>query len=99
MIICSQFRRISYKELEKATKCFQEELGSGGSGTVYKGVLDDERKVAVKKLNDVIQGEQEFRSELSIIGRIYHMNLVRIWGSVPRKNTESWSPSSLGMVH
>jgi serine/threonine protein kinase len=99
MIICSQFRRISYKELEKATKCFQEELGSGGSGTVYKGVLDDERKVAVKELNDVIQGEQEFRSELSIIGRIYHMNLVRIWGSVPRKNTESWSPSSLGMVH
>uniref|UniRef100_A0A453QU08 non-specific serine/threonine protein kinase n=1 Tax=Aegilops tauschii subsp. strangulata TaxID=200361 RepID=A0A453QU08_AEGTS len=63
-----------------ATNCFQEELGSGGSGAVYKGVLDDERKVAVKKLNDVIQGEQEFRSELSVIGRIYHMNLVRIWG-------------------
>jgi serine/threonine protein kinase len=34
----------------------------------------------VKKLNDVIEGDQEFRSELSVIGRIYHMNLVRIWG-------------------
>jgi hypothetical protein len=84
-IITSQFRRISYKGLEKATKCFQEELGSGGSGTVYKGVLDDERKVAVKKLNDVVQGEQEFRSELSIIGRIYHMNLVRTWGFYAEK--------------
>uniref|UniRef100_A0A0D3GD81 Receptor-like serine/threonine-protein kinase n=1 Tax=Oryza barthii TaxID=65489 RepID=A0A0D3GD81_9ORYZ len=79
-IISSQFRRFSYKELQKATNCFQEELGSGGSGVVYKGVLDDERKVAVKILNDVIYGEQELRSELSVIGRIYHMNLVRIWG-------------------
>ncbi|WVZ82373.1 hypothetical protein U9M48_029640 [Paspalum notatum var. saurae] len=80
VIISSQFRRFSYDELQKATKCFQEELGSGASGAVYKGVLDDGRKVAVKKLNDVMQGEQEFRSELSVIGRIYHMNLVRIWG-------------------
>ncbi|KAL6898092.1 hypothetical protein ACP4OV_006688 [Aristida adscensionis] len=84
-IISSQFRRFSYKELQKATKCFQEELGSGGSGMVYKGVLVDERKVAAKKLNDVIQGEQEFRSELSVIGRIYHMNLVRIWGFCAEK--------------
>lgn len=84
-IISSQFRRFSYKELQKATDCFQEELGSGRSGSVYKGVLDDERKVAVKKLNDVIQGEQEFRSELSVIGRIYHMNLVRIWGFCAEK--------------
>ncbi|XP_020169813.1 putative receptor protein kinase ZmPK1 [Aegilops tauschii subsp. strangulata] len=79
-IISSQFRIFSYRELQKATSCFQEELGSGRSGAVYKGVLDDARKVAVKKLNDVIQGEQEFRSEISVIGRIYHMNLVRIWG-------------------
>lgn len=80
MIISSQFRRFSYKELQRATKSFQEELGSGTSGAVYKGVLDDGREVAVKKLSDMMQGEQEFRSELSIIGRIYHMNLVRIWG-------------------
>uniref|UniRef100_J3MBK8 Receptor-like serine/threonine-protein kinase n=1 Tax=Oryza brachyantha TaxID=4533 RepID=J3MBK8_ORYBR len=42
-IITSQFRRFSYKELKKATYCFQEELGSGGSGAVYKGTLDDKR--------------------------------------------------------
>ncbi|CAN6202408.1 unnamed protein product [Urochloa humidicola] len=84
-IISSQFRRFSYKELQKATKCFQEKLGSGGSGAVYKGVLDDERIVAVKKLYDVVQGDQEFRSELSVIGRIYHMNLVRIWGFCAEK--------------
>jgi hypothetical protein len=80
MIISSQFRRFRYKNLQKATGYFKAELGCGGSAAVYKGVLDDERKVAVKKLNDVIQGEQKFRSELSVIGRIYHMNVLRIWG-------------------
>lgn len=78
--ISSQFRRFTYKELRKATKKFKEELGRGGSGVVYKGVLDDERVVAVKKLEDVVQGEEEFRAELSFIGRMYHMNLVRMWG-------------------
>ncbi|XP_010931186.1 putative receptor protein kinase ZmPK1 [Elaeis guineensis] len=76
----SQFRRFTYKELKRATRNFKEELGMGGSGVVYKGVLDDERVVAIKKLEDVIQGEEEFRAELSLIGRIYHMNLVRMWG-------------------
>jgi hypothetical protein len=51
----------------------------------------------VKNLSDMMQGEQEFRSELSIIGRIYHMNLVRIWGF--SKLTSYWFPSLLKMVH
>ncbi|XP_066372938.1 putative receptor protein kinase ZmPK1 [Miscanthus floridulus] len=85
MILYGQFCRFSYKELQKATNCFHEELGSGGSGVVYKGVLSDERKVAVKNLSDIIQEEQEFRSELSVIGRIYHMNVVRIWGFCAEK--------------
>ncbi|XP_008800123.2 putative receptor protein kinase ZmPK1 [Phoenix dactylifera] len=76
----TQFRRFTFKELKIATRNFQEELGRGGSGAVYKGVLDDDRVAAVKKLEDVIQGEEEFHAELSLIGRIYHMNLVRMWG-------------------
>uniref|UniRef100_J3MF87 Serine-threonine/tyrosine-protein kinase catalytic domain-containing protein n=1 Tax=Oryza brachyantha TaxID=4533 RepID=J3MF87_ORYBR len=47
---------------------------------VYKGVLKDKRAVAVKKLSDINQGEEQFMHELSVIGRIYHMNLVRVWG-------------------
>eukprot|EP00268_Persea_americana_P016587 TRINITY_DN17866_c2_g1_i1.p1 TRINITY_DN17866_c2_g1~~TRINITY_DN17866_c2_g1_i1.p1 ORF type:complete len:916 (+),score=163.98 TRINITY_DN17866_c2_g1_i1:275-2749(+) len=76
----NQFRRFTYAELKKATKKFKEELGRGGSGCVYKGVLDDDRVVAVKKLGDAIQGEEEFLAEMSTIGRIYHMKLVRMWG-------------------
>ena len=78
--ISSQFRRFSYTELKKATNNFKLELGRGGFGSVYKGVLEDERVVAVKKLGNVIQGEEEFWAEVSTIRKIYHMNLVRIWG-------------------
>lgn len=47
---------------------------------MYKGVLADERVVAVKKLADIYHGEEVFWAEVSTIGKINHMNLVRIWG-------------------
>jgi hypothetical protein len=78
--ITSNFRRYGYKELVKATRKFKHELGRGGSGIVYRGVLDDKRVVAVKALENVRQCEEEFQAELRVIGRINHMNLVRIWG-------------------
>ncbi|CAI9099772.1 OLC1v1036636C1 [Oldenlandia corymbosa var. corymbosa] len=85
-MIASQFRRFSYKELKKATDNFKEELGRGGSGVVYKGVLADGRLVGVKKLGDVLlQGEEEFWAEISIIGKINHMYLVRTWGYCSEK--------------
>ena len=79
-VMTSNFRRYSYRELVKITRKFKVELGKGGSGTVYKGALEDDRQVAVKKLENVKQGKEEFQAELSVIGRINHMNLVRIWG-------------------
>lgn len=75
------FKRFTYKELEKATNRFRDEVGMGGSGVVYKGNLEEEeRLVAVKKLHGVNQGDEEFFAELSIIGRINHMNLIRMRG-------------------
>ncbi|OEL18871.1 putative receptor protein kinase ZmPK1 [Dichanthelium oligosanthes] len=79
-VMASNFRRYSYKELVKATRKFKDELGRGGSGIVYKGILDDSRAVAVKMLENVRHCEVEFQAELRVIGRINHMNLVRIWG-------------------
>ncbi|XP_010672406.2 putative receptor protein kinase ZmPK1 [Beta vulgaris subsp. vulgaris] len=78
--ISNQFRSFSYNELKTATRNFKEVLGKGGFGVVYKGVLSDERVVAVKKLGDVVQGEEEFWAEVSIIGQINHLNLARMWG-------------------
>ncbi|CAL2260521.1 unnamed protein product [Prunus armeniaca] len=79
-LISSNFRMYLYSELKKATRNFKEELGRGGSGTVYKGVLADERVVAVKALADIYQAEEVFWAEVSTIEKINHMNLVRTWG-------------------
>ncbi|CAL5098073.1 unnamed protein product [Urochloa decumbens] len=79
-MVTDHFRSFTYKELREATKNFKDQLGHGRYGSVYKGILRDKRIVAVKKLGDVKQGEDEFQTEVSVIGRIYHMNLVRVWG-------------------
>ncbi|KAJ4796820.1 Serine/threonine-protein kinase [Rhynchospora pubera] len=79
-MISSQFRKFTYSELKEVTGKFKEEIGKGLSGVVYRGVLDDKRVVAVKKLSDVKQGEEEFWAEVSVIGRINHINLVRMFG-------------------
>ncbi|KMT15484.1 hypothetical protein BVRB_3g058390 [Beta vulgaris subsp. vulgaris] len=78
--ISNQFRSFSYNELKTATRKFKEVIGQGGFGAVYKGILTDERLVAVKKLGDIVQGEEEFWAEVSTIGKINHMNLARMWG-------------------
>ncbi|RCV26675.1 hypothetical protein SETIT_5G265000v2 [Setaria italica] len=79
-MVTGQFRRFTYRELKDATGNFKEELGRGGSGVVYRGVLDKGKVVAVKKLTNVAGGDEEFWAEMTVIGRINHINLVRIWG-------------------
>ncbi|KAL9303662.1 hypothetical protein ACSQ67_020925 [Phaseolus vulgaris] len=75
------FRKFSYSELKQATKGFSDEIGRGGGGTVYKGVLTDNQVVAIKRLHEVAnQGESEFLAEVSIIGRLNHMNLIGMLG-------------------
>lgn len=70
----------AYKDLQNATKNFSEKLGGGGFGSVFKGTLPDSTLVAVKKLDSVSQGEKQFRMEVSTIGTIQHVNLVRLRG-------------------
>ncbi|KAG2612465.1 hypothetical protein PVAP13_4KG291800 [Panicum virgatum] len=79
-MITNHFRRYTYREIATATGKFKDELGRRASGIVYRGILKDNREIAVKKLGDINQGGEEFQHELSVIGRIYHMNLVRVWG-------------------
>ncbi|KAL5809237.1 hypothetical protein ACOSQ3_029928 [Xanthoceras sorbifolium] len=79
-VLAMGFKRFTYAELKQATRNFKEEIGKGGFGTVYKGVLDDKRIVAVKRLEGILQGDAEFWAEVSTIGRINHRNLVKLWG-------------------
>ncbi|XP_058754313.1 probable serine/threonine-protein kinase At1g01540 [Vicia villosa] len=76
-------RWYTLRELEAATNglCEESVIGEGGYGIVYKGVLTDGTRIAVKNLlNNKGQAEREFRVEVEIIGRVRHKNLVRLLG-------------------
>ena len=72
--------RYSYAEIKKITNQFQEKLGEGGYGTVYKGKLSEEIYVAVKILNNTKGDGEEFINEVGTMGRIHHVNVVRLVG-------------------
>ncbi|XP_074562231.1 G-type lectin S-receptor-like serine/threonine-protein kinase SD2-5 [Curcuma longa] len=72
--------RFSFRELQEATNGFSVKLGEGGFGSVYLGKLPDNTSVAVKKLEGIGQGKKEFRSEVTIIGSIHHIHLVKLRG-------------------
>ena len=72
--------RYSYKEIKTMTKNFEEKLGEGGYGLVYKGKLRSGGAVAVKMLNKSKASGQEFINEVATIGRIHHVNVVRLVG-------------------
>ncbi|KAL6897787.1 hypothetical protein ACP4OV_006746 [Aristida adscensionis] len=70
-----------YTDLVHATKNFSDKLGAGGFGSVFKGVLMDMTTVvAVKRLDGARQGEKQFRAEVSSLGLIQHINLVKLIG-------------------
>ncbi|XP_057798664.1 rust resistance kinase Lr10-like [Salvia miltiorrhiza] len=62
------------------TKCFQEKLGQGGYGSVYKGKLRSGTHVAVKLLEKSGTNGQDFMNEIATIGRIHHVNVVKLVG-------------------
>ncbi|KAG2260530.1 hypothetical protein Bca4012_008432 [Brassica carinata] len=107
-------RWYTLRELEAATNglCEENVIGEGGYGIVYRGVLNDGTKVAVKNLlNNRGQAEKEFKVEVEVIGRVRHKNLVRLLGYcvegayrmlvydfVDNGNLEQWIHGDVGDV-
>ncbi|XP_024518949.1 G-type lectin S-receptor-like serine/threonine-protein kinase SD2-5 [Selaginella moellendorffii] len=73
-------RPFSLHELEVATEKFSREIGSGGFGSVFEGVLADGSRVAVKRVSDSRQVHKLFEAEVVAIISIHHKNLVRLRG-------------------
>ncbi|KAL0645518.1 hypothetical protein Bca4012_043809 [Brassica carinata] len=79
----------SYEELEEATQNFSRELGDGGFGTVYYGVLKDGRAVAVKRLYErSLKHVEQFKNEVEILKSLKHPNLVILYGCTSRHSKE-----------
>ncbi|WJX28146.1 non-specific serine/threonine protein kinase [Trifolium repens] len=80
--------RFSGQQLRIATDNYSNLLGSGGFGTVYKGIFSNGTMVAVK----VLRGssgkkiDEQFMAEVGTIGRIHHFNLVRLYGFCFERN-------------
>nr|CAN76053.1 hypothetical protein VITISV_019641 [Vitis vinifera] len=56
-------------------------LGQGSFGPVYKATMATGGVVAVKVLaSNSKQGEKEFQTEVSLLGRLHHRNLVNLVG-------------------
>ncbi|KAL6616275.1 hypothetical protein ACP70R_038545 [Stipagrostis hirtigluma subsp. patula] len=76
-------RLFSFDELKNCTSNFAEnnEIGSGGYGKVYKGILADGTRVAIKRAEyGSKQGAVEFKNEIELLSRVHHRNLVSLIG-------------------
>ncbi|WVZ71670.1 hypothetical protein U9M48_020231, partial [Paspalum notatum var. saurae] len=79
-------RSFTEKEIEQITNGYSTLLGIGAFGEVYKGALDDQRLVAVKKYKDGTRKE-EFAKEVIVHSQINHKNVVRLLGCCTEENT------------
>ncbi|KQJ94417.1 LRR receptor kinase SERK2 isoform X2 [Brachypodium distachyon] len=83
-ITFGQIKRFAWRELQIATDNFNERnvLGKGAFGKVYKGVLPDGTKIAVKRLTDYERpgGMDAFLREVELISVAVHRNILRLIG-------------------
>ncbi|XP_047163634.1 receptor-like protein kinase ANXUR1 [Vigna umbellata] len=82
-------RYFSLQEITQATKNFDESnvIGVGGFGKVYKGVIDNGVKVAIKRSNPQSeQGVNEFQTEIEMLSKLRHKHLVSLIGFCEEHN-------------
>ncbi|XP_020084295.1 wall-associated receptor kinase 5-like [Ananas comosus] len=77
------FKMFTEEDLEQATNKFHKNniIGHGSYGTVYKGILKDNRVVAIKRAKIINERQKkEFGKEMLILSQINHKNVVKLLG-------------------
>ncbi|XP_078438570.1 protein kinase superfamily protein isoform X1 [Wolffia australiana] len=73
--------RYSYKDIKESTHNFTTTVGKGSFGSVYKAEMPDGAVVAVKVLAaNSRQGDKEFQTEVLLLSKLHHRNLVNLIG-------------------
>nr|XP_043616082.1 probable serine/threonine-protein kinase PBL1 [Erigeron canadensis] len=78
-----QHLKIQLETIKSATNNFSDDncIGRGGFGKVYKGELDGQKMVAVKRLDRSFgQGKTEFWKEIMMLSLYRHENIVSLIG-------------------
>lgn len=74
-------RGFAFEEMAIATNNFSAQVGQGGYGKVYKAILADGTAVAIKRAQGgSLQGSKEFFTEIELLSRLHHRNLVSLVG-------------------
>ncbi|KAF6158268.1 hypothetical protein GIB67_001339 [Kingdonia uniflora] len=73
-------KRYTYFDIKKMTNSFEDKLGQGGFGGVFKGKLPDGRLVAVKLMRESKGDGEDFINEVASISRTSHVNVVSLLG-------------------
>ncbi|XP_074294396.1 leucine-rich repeat receptor protein kinase HPCA1-like isoform X2 [Silene latifolia] len=76
-------RLFSFEDVKKITNNFSQanQIGSGAYGKVYRGTLPNGQLVAVKRAEQgSTQGGLEFKTEIELLSRVHHKNLVSLLG-------------------
>ncbi|GLJ22275.1 hypothetical protein SUGI_0419180 [Cryptomeria japonica] len=74
-------REYSYEEVKEMTNEFERQIGKGGYGPVFYGLLKNKQEVAVKISSETSnQGTHEFTTEAVFLSRVHHKNLVSLLG-------------------
>ncbi|CAN6979784.1 unnamed protein product [Brassica oleracea var. botrytis] len=76
-------KAFTFEELKKCTENFSEanDVGGGGYGKVYRGILPSGQLIAIKRAQQgSLQGGLEFKTEIELLSRVHHKNVVRLLG-------------------
>ncbi|KAK7827853.1 proline-rich receptor-like protein kinase perk3 [Quercus suber] len=76
-------REFTYAELQAADRWISDEscLSVGGLGPTFRGQLENKLKIIVKQLKNTSQGQKSFDSEVHVLSRARHANVVMLLGS------------------
>ncbi|XP_023642310.1 probable leucine-rich repeat receptor-like protein kinase At5g49770 [Capsella rubella] len=76
-------KAFSFEDMRKCANNFSmaNDVGGGGYGQVYKGILPSGQQIAIKRAQPgSLQGALEFKTEIELLSRVHHRNVVKLLG-------------------